>query len=171
MMSGPVVLHSKYAIKITVLIGRLPLPASPCRHSAKQALLQPTINGLPVQSSQTFHYVSRTPNLRKNSAALMVTAPGMNSSMLHTTSRTAGIAQPAPASQVPLDTIEETLAYSSLSNAPFDIETPLAGVLDPEADVDIPVDIKDIKEAASRPPPVNSNYLPLPWRGRLGYVS
>lgn len=170
-MSGPVALHSKYAIKITVVIGRLPLSASPCREGAKQALLQPTINGLPVQSSQTFHHVSRTPDLYKSSATLMATARGMNSSMLHTTSREAGIAQPAPASQVPLDTIEETLAYSSLSNAPFDIETSLAGVLDPEADVDIPADIKDVKEAVSRPPPVNSNYLPLPWKGRLGYVS
>ncbi|QSS63033.1 UV-damage endonuclease [Histoplasma capsulatum] len=169
-MSGPVALHSKYAIKITVVIGRLPLSASPCREGAKQALLQPTINGLPVQSSQTFHHVSRTPDLYKSSATLMATARGMNSSMLHTTSREAGIAQPAPASQVPLDTIEETLAYSSLSNAPFDIETSLAGVLDPEADVDIPADIKDVKEAVSRPPPVNSNYLPLPWKGRLGYA-
>lgn len=29
----------------------------------------------------------------------------------------------------------------------------------------------EIKEALSRPPPVNSEYLPLPWQGRLGYVS
>lgn len=27
-----------------------------------------------------------------------------------------------------------------------------------------------VKEALSRPPPVNSDYLPLPWKGRLGYV-
>jgi UV DNA damage endonuclease len=25
--------------------------------------------------------------------------------------------------------------------------------------------------AIARPPPVNSDYLPLPWKGRLGYVS
>lgn len=30
---------------------------------------------------------------------------------------------------------------------------------------------EEIKEALSRPPPVNSDYLPLPWKGRLGYVS
>jgi len=29
---------------------------------------------------------------------------------------------------------------------------------------------QEVKEALSRPPPVNSEYLPLPWKGRLGYV-
>lgn len=28
----------------------------------------------------------------------------------------------------------------------------------------------EYKQAMSRPPPVNSEYLPLPWKGRLGYV-
>ena len=28
----------------------------------------------------------------------------------------------------------------------------------------------ELKEAMTRPPPVNSEYLPLPWKGRLGYV-
>jgi hypothetical protein len=28
----------------------------------------------------------------------------------------------------------------------------------------------EITQALSRPPPVNSDYLPLPWKGRLGYV-
>jgi len=28
----------------------------------------------------------------------------------------------------------------------------------------------EIKEASLRPRPVNSDYLPLPWKGRLGYV-
>lgn len=28
----------------------------------------------------------------------------------------------------------------------------------------------ELKEALARPPPVHSEYLPLPWKGRLGYV-
>jgi UV DNA damage endonuclease len=36
---------------------------------------------------------------------------------------------------------------------------------------DIEDDEVEVKEALSRPPPVNSEYLPLPWKGRLGYVS
>ena len=40
---------------------------------------------------------------------------------------------------------------------------------DPEADGDEAADPEEIKEALSRPPPVNSDYLPLPWKGRLGY--
>lgn len=42
--------------------------------------------------------------------------------------------------------------------------------MDPESDEDVPVDPEEFKEALSRPPPVNSSYLPLPWKGRLGYV-
>ncbi|KAF1997900.1 UV-endonuclease UvdE, partial [Amniculicola lignicola CBS 123094] len=29
---------------------------------------------------------------------------------------------------------------------------------------------EDVKEALSRPPPINSDYLPLPWKGRIGYA-
>ncbi|KAH9875435.1 hypothetical protein J1614_004927 [Plenodomus biglobosus] len=31
-------------------------------------------------------------------------------------------------------------------------------------------DEAEVKQALSRPPPVNSEYLPLPWKGRLGYA-
>lgn len=43
--------------------------------------------------------------------------------------------------------------------------------LDPESDENVPLDAEELKEALGRPPPVNSSYLPLPWKGRLGYVS
>ena len=43
--------------------------------------------------------------------------------------------------------------------------------LDPEADDLEEADEEDIQAALSRPPPVNSDYLPLPWKGRIGYVS
>ncbi|PNS17007.1 hypothetical protein CAC42_4971 [Sphaceloma murrayae] len=41
---------------------------------------------------------------------------------------------------------------------------------DNEAEVDEEADEEEVKEALSRPPPVNSSYLPLPWKGRLGYA-
>jgi UV DNA damage endonuclease len=43
---------------------------------------------------------------------------------------------------------------------------------DPEAaeEGDGAEDIQTIKDEAARPPPVNSDYLPLPWKGRLGYA-
>tara|TARA_R110002003_G_scaffold191_20_gene14867 strand:- start:580 stop:1422 length:843 start_codon:yes stop_codon:yes gene_type:complete len=41
---------------------------------------------------------------------------------------------------------------------------------DPEAAEGLEEDEVEVKEALSRPPPVNSEYLPLPWKGRLGYV-
>ena len=43
--------------------------------------------------------------------------------------------------------------------------------LDPEAEGDEEADEEEIQAALSRPPPVHSGYLPLPWKGRLGYVS
>ena len=42
--------------------------------------------------------------------------------------------------------------------------------LDPEAEGEEEADEEEIQAALSRPPPVNSEYLPLPWKGRLGYV-
>ncbi|KAL1972780.1 hypothetical protein VTN31DRAFT_6322 [Thermomyces dupontii] len=45
-----------------------------------------------------------------------------------------------------------------------------AASLDPESDEDIPAEVEEVKAALSRPLRVNSDYLPLPWRGRLGYA-
>jgi len=43
--------------------------------------------------------------------------------------------------------------------------------IDPDGDNAATVEDVDImKKEAARPPPVNSDYLPLPWKGRLGYV-
>lgn len=45
-----------------------------------------------------------------------------------------------------------------------------AASLDPESDEDVPADAEEVREALERPAPVNSDYLPLPWKGRLGYA-
>jgi UV DNA damage endonuclease len=44
--------------------------------------------------------------------------------------------------------------------------------LDPEAKrIEAPEEMPDVPErGAARQPPVNSDYLPLPWKGRLGYA-
>jgi UV DNA damage endonuclease len=41
---------------------------------------------------------------------------------------------------------------------------------DPEADGEELAHPEEIKEALSKPPPVNSDYLPLPWKGMIGYA-
>ncbi|KAK3062448.1 UV-damage endonuclease, partial [Coniosporium uncinatum] len=41
---------------------------------------------------------------------------------------------------------------------------------DPEAEGEEEANEDEIKEASLRPRPVNSDYLPLPWKGRLGYA-
>ncbi len=41
---------------------------------------------------------------------------------------------------------------------------------DPEADGDDEANPEELQAALARPPPVNSSFLPLPWKGRLGYA-
>ena len=45
-----------------------------------------------------------------------------------------------------------------------------AEIVDPEAEGEEEADEAEVKEALTRPPPVHSDYLPLPWKGRLGYA-
>lgn len=45
-----------------------------------------------------------------------------------------------------------------------------AASLDPESDEDVPAAVEEVEEALTRPPPVNSDYVPVPWKGRLGYA-
>ncbi len=79
---------------------------------------------------------------------------------------------------------KKELSDSSLSQLSDALETPTsqsktkpnaakasASFLDPEADAeDLDADPEELSAALSRPPPVNSSYLPLPWKGRLGYA-
>ena len=43
-------------------------------------------------------------------------------------------------------------------------------IVDPEAEGDEPATEEEVQAAVARPPPVNSDYVPLPWKGRLGYA-
>ncbi|OAX78968.1 UV damage endonuclease UvdE [Emergomyces africanus] len=186
-MSGFVALPLKYAFQTTTSLSR--------RGPAKQAFVHclATRHGWPAASSQSFPDAPRTPILCQRSTALMGIARRVNFSLLHTTSRTAQeaeVAQPVVAFPEFLteerEVVKRTMSNSSLSDAPIDIETPVSEVkhpltgvsrnlateiFDPESNVDIPADVDEVKEALGRPPPVNSSYLPLPWKGRLGYVS
>lgn len=56
--------------------------------------------------------------------------------------------------------------------APMATKTNGVGAVDdPEAESNEEAGEQEIAEALTRPPPVNSDYLPLPWKGRLGFVS
>ncbi|EQL30262.1 hypothetical protein BDFG_07255 [Blastomyces dermatitidis ATCC 26199] len=189
MMPGFVTLHLKYALQTTVFIRRLtPVALSGRDSAAKHAFFHnlATRHGLPAPSSQSFSHVPHTPRLRTRSTALVATTRSVNFSMLHTTSGTTGVAQPVAVSHGPLiGNLEPTMSDSPLSDAPIDIDALVpgtkrsptsagksfaTGIPDPAANVDIPANVEEVKEALSRPPPVNSNYLPLPWKGRLGYA-
>ena len=69
---------------------------------------------------------------------------------------------------VKVETVQETTPLKPSQDVP-PAKTPQ--FLDPEAEGEEEANEEELKEALSRPPPVNSDYLPLPWKGRLGYVS
>lgn len=50
------------------------------------------------------------------------------------------------------------------------VQSPHGLVKDPKEESEM-VDEATAERGAARPPAVNSSYLPLPWKGRLGYVS
>lgn len=64
-----------------------------------------------------------------------------------------------------------TNATTTTGTAPLGaaVEEDVGVNVDPEGEHEGDVD-DDVKEALGRPPPVNSDYLPLPWKGRIGYV-
>lgn len=60
-----------------------------------------------------------------------------------------------------------------LAKDPAQVEETVGLKADPESEEGPKEEEEDeevVKEALSRPPPVNSDILPLPWKGRLGYV-
>ncbi|OAL69034.1 UV-endonuclease UVE-1 [Trichophyton violaceum] len=50
------------------------------------------------------------------------------------------------------------------------MSTGQVAIKDFERDGEVEADEEEVEQAASQPPPVNSGYLPLPWKGRLGYA-
>ncbi|OJJ44974.1 hypothetical protein ASPZODRAFT_17884 [Penicilliopsis zonata CBS 506.65] len=80
---------------------------------------------------------------------------------------------PVSNSRVSEEVTEQFGYYSDMAVADEAKHGPLADdevAVDPESDVDVPLEAEELQNALSRPPPVNSDYLPLPWKGRLGYA-
>lgn len=67
-------------------------------------------------------------------------------------------------------TVDNLQPKEASKTAAAENEHDAEGVGDIEAEGDEGVDEEELKDALSRPPPINSDYLPLPWKGRLGYV-
>jgi UV DNA damage endonuclease len=60
---------------------------------------------------------------------------------------------------------EKAVEKKPVEKPKVDEETETADASEEKADTEA------IERSARRPPPVNSDILPLPWKGRLGYVS
>ncbi|GAM43431.1 endonuclease [Talaromyces pinophilus] len=86
---------------------------------------------------------------------------------LHTSSATTTTTAPAATAA------SANSSLSAIANVLESVPSPSkkkAASLDPESDEDVPADVEEVKEALERPAPVNSDYLPLSWKGRLGYA-
>jgi UV DNA damage endonuclease len=147
-----------------VLDGISALRASPDGHEEgnPESHLAPnmsngTANGVATESA---------PPLETATAENSTVAPTANS-----VPATKGGRKKAGAPQVKVEPEESTSGViNGVAKKPSVISgnTEMAG--DPEEDEGLEEDEGEVKEALSRPPPVNSDYLPLPWKGRLGYV-
>ncbi|KAK2790710.1 hypothetical protein FQN52_005467 [Onygenales sp. PD_12] len=181
-MSGFVTLSSKHALRIPTRLRLRPLtPPAPTKPSIHFfATRHRNAHGHPPDllrhASRTQGQLQDTPSVismsrKRNQSTLSAGAQGPDSTV-----------EPALFARSISDDVAQSKSEASLSDAPIDLEpgtartpastskTQAAGVFDPEANGDVPVDVEEVKEALSRPPPVNSSYLPLPWKGRLGYA-
>jgi hypothetical protein len=86
----------------------------------------------------------------------------------HTSADTPSQAVADTTSSIPNTSIPHIIADTSLKPG---VKGKALAPVDPESDEEVPVTAAEVQDALSRPPPVNSDYLPLPWKGRLGYVS
>ena len=140
-----------------VLDGVTAMRASPDGH--EDGPLKSHIN--PDTSSSTTNGVSEKPSAKE------VMAPPVTGKANGVTGkRKKAGAPPVKIEEEKTNGVTKGLAKNAVKTA---TNNDMAG--DPEAEDEGEEDEADVKEALSRPPPVNSEYLPLPWKGRLGYVS
>ncbi|KAF2463496.1 UV-endonuclease UvdE [Lindgomyces ingoldianus] len=83
--------------------------------------------------------------------------------------------QKGPSKHVKVDNAESnsTVVNDTTTATENAVKEDVGVMVDPEAEEGQPnqnADGEEIKEVLSRPPPVNSDYLPLPWKGRLGFA-
>ncbi|ODH26752.1 UV damage endonuclease UvdE [Paracoccidioides brasiliensis] len=182
-MPGFAALHLKHALQIHIPVRQLLQPSLNSRPSQFNLQVLATKYGR-IPPSQTFSHASHTSKVQHKTPSLIFSERRDTISTLPTVNRAAqmaALAKPSLAAQDPsIDYIEPTMSIPLPPNAPIHTEIPVAktdtrknstaGIFDPEANVDVLADKEEVKKALSRPPPVNSGYLPLPWKGRLGYA-
>ena len=78
--------------------------------------------------------------------------------------------QATPVKLKPKKAVNQKVALKKAALAPKQDTKGEPQFLDPEAEGEEEADEEEIQAALSRPPLINSDYLPLPWKGRLGYV-
>ena len=160
---------------------------------AKTNVEIPLPNGPTYNASEQMPPPPKRPRASRQGSKASVTNPDDNSQVMDApgalrASPDAAEREELPLSDVPDDVVEKpepkkrgakkAAAKSAKEEKEADAVVPpkkpkpgVEALADPEAEGEEEADEEEIKEAMLRPPPVNSDYLPLPWKGRLGYVS
>jgi UV DNA damage endonuclease len=152
-----------------VLDGKMALRASPDGHETSETSshLKPdasngTANGISVIPNGTTDMAPppKTNGVGAKGAEAAPTAGDAPSGK--------GKRKKAPAQNIKVEDEDSNVSAVNSIEKNAKEDTGMAG--DPEDGEGLEEDEVEVKEALSRPPPVNSEYLPLPWKGRLGYV-
>lgn len=156
-----------------ILDGVTAVRASPDGHEyggPGSLLKPPTTNGVRAASDAT---TEKMPTMDTNGDMVSSIAPKANGAASATK---ASKSKPKKAGAQHVKVEDEESNIGAVNGVNENVTGP-AVVLDGPADLETAVgldaeneDEAEVKEALSRPPPVNSEYLPLPWKGRLGYV-
>lgn len=135
--------------------------ASPDGHESTGSashLTPPAVNGSTTTKTPSTgtggEVVSNVPSARLDTSAPTTKSKKTKAAMQHVTESNIGAVNSAK---------KNVTGPAAVGGDPADPEA--AEGLDEEVE-----DEAEVRQALSRPPPVNSEYLPLPWKGRLGYV-
>ena len=132
-------------------------PFSMAKRKRTEASVQK--EAVPVPRGTSLHNEKRKPRSKR----AVLTNPDINKEILD--GQNALRASPSAAEK------DETFKGPGTSNAKQEVKSENIKVENEIEAEDQEESLEEIQAALSRPPPVHSDYLPLPWKGRLGYAS
>jgi UV DNA damage endonuclease len=155
--------------------GRVRQPSTRTRSQPKPANIDssPDINLRVVDGQEALSASPDAVGNTENFEVETVSAKQGKKQVAAVTPKQKDMAPPRESSLFDLSDVEEPPSFTPstrLSPAKKNATSKAAEIHDLKADDEDYADPEEISAALSRPPPVNSSYLPLPWKGRLGYA-
>ena len=155
--------------------GKAALHASPDTDEAREAFDVKTVNGgppnAPAKTDGTKHTAKEKESDYPLSDALLEAPISMPAKKQKKTPTKSSIAAKKGLDEIKAFKAEQATKKAAETKIKEDADEWDQRV-DPDGDeAGMVEDVDVLKREAGRPPPVNSDYLPLPWKGRMGYVN